>query len=93
MQLRKMIMGLVVSGSVCASAFAATAKTYQVTGEVLQVSDTMIVVQKDTEKWEIQRTPDTKIDGTLKVGEKVTIHYRMTATSVEQKSSSKSSDK
>ena len=51
----------------------AKAKQYQVTGKVLEVNDTMIVVQKADEKWEIDRTSDTKIDGELKVGAKVTI--------------------
>ena len=31
------------------------AKTYQVTGPVLEVTDTKIVVQKGSEKWEIDR--------------------------------------
>jgi hypothetical protein len=65
-------------------AFAAT-KTYQVTGTVLEVSDKMIVVQKGDERWEIAREASTKLTGVVKVGEKVTIHYRMTAVSVESK--------
>jgi hypothetical protein len=71
-----------------ASSFAAgTAKKYQVTGKVLEVSDKMIVVQtvKGDERWEIERTADTKITGDLKVGAKVTIEYRMIATSAEVK--------
>ncbi len=59
--------------------------TYQVTGPVLELTDTKIVVQKDTEKWEISRTADTKVTGTLKVGSKVTIQYTMTATTIEVK--------
>lgn len=67
------------------SAFAAAPNTYQVTGPVLEVRDDVIVVQKGKEKWEIARTGDTKITGDLKVGAKVTIEYRMSATSVEVK--------
>ena len=67
------------------SAFAATAKTYQVTGPVLAVSADMIVVQKGQDRWEIARDASTKVTGDLKVGAKVTIEYRMTATSVEVK--------
>lgn len=59
--------------------------TYQATGPVLEVTDTKIVIQKDTEKWEIARTADTKITGEVKVGSKVTIQYTMTAASVEVK--------
>ncbi len=60
-----------------------TALAYQVTGPVLEVTDTTIVVEKDKEKWEIARDKDTKVKGELKKGSRVTIHYRMTATSVE----------
>lgn len=64
---------------------AASAKKYQVTGKVLELSEKMIVVEKGDEKWEIDRTADTKADRELKVGAKVTIHYHMTADSVEMK--------
>lgn len=64
---------------------ASSAWAYQVTGPVLEVSDSKIVVQKGKEKWEIARTPDTKITGDLKVGSKVTIEYSMTAKSVDVK--------
>src|SRR5499427_9583106 len=72
-----------------APAFAAAPKTYQVTCPVLDVNDTVITVQKGKEKWEIARDKDTKITGELKVGAKVTIEYRMTATSVEVKGEGK----
>jgi heme/copper-type cytochrome/quinol oxidase subunit 2 len=65
-------------------AFAAT-KTYQVTGPVLEVRPDAVVVQKGTEKWEIARDASTKVSGDLKVGAKVTVTYRMTATDVEVK--------
>ena len=64
---------------------AAPVKTYQVTGPVLEVSDTMIAVQKGKDRWEIARDASTKVTGDLKVGAKVTIEYRMTATSVDVK--------
>lgn len=59
------------------------ALAYQVTGPVLEVTDAKIVVEKDKERWEIARDKDTKVKGELKKGSRVTIHYRMTATSVE----------
>jgi len=70
-----------------AVAVAGSAWAYQVTGPVLEVTDTKIVVQKGKEKWEIARTPDTKVNGTLKVGSQVTVEYSMTAKSVEVKDS------
>jgi cytochrome c1 len=69
-------------------AFAAD-KTYQVTGPVLEVTDTSITVQKGKEKWQIARTKDTKVTGDLKVGAKVTITYTMTAATVEAKADGK----
>ena len=68
-----------------ALAFAGTAWAYQVTGPVLEVTDSKIVVQKGKERWEIARTPDTKVTGDLKVGSKVTIEYTMTAKTVDVK--------
>jgi hypothetical protein len=45
----------------------------------------MVAVQKGKERWEIGRDSSTKVSGDLKVGSKVTIQYRMTATSIEVK--------
>ena len=67
------------------AAFAAGAKTYQVTGPVLEVNDSMIAVQKGKDRWEINRDANTKVTGDLKVGEKVKITYTMSATDVEVK--------
>ena len=66
------------------SAFAG-AKSYQVTGPIVEVSDSMIVVTKGKERFEIDRDSNTKVTGDLKVGEKVTIMYTMTAKDVEVK--------
>jgi hypothetical protein len=59
--------------------------TYQVTGPVLQVTDSLIVVAKGKEKWELARDANTKVTGDLKIGSKVTITYTMTATVVVPK--------
>jgi hypothetical protein len=67
------------------SAVFAGGKTYQVTGPVLEVTDSMIAVQKGKDRWEINRDANTKVTGDLKVGEKVTITYTMSATEVEVK--------
>jgi len=67
------------------AAFAGQAKTYQVTGPVLESSADMIAVQKGKDRWEIARDPATKASGDVKVGDKVTVEYRMTATSIEAK--------
>ena len=85
--LRSLALALALSAGLAAfpSAAAAATKTYQVTGPVLEVTDTMIAVQKGKDRWEIARDAGTRITGDLKVGSKVTIEYRMTATSVDVK--------
>jgi hypothetical protein len=75
-----------------ALAFAAGPRDYQVTGPVLDVTPDIITVEKDKEKWEIARTKDTKIEGDLKKGSRVTIKYKMTATSVDVKDAGKKAD-
>jgi hypothetical protein len=70
---------------IVALAVASSAWAYQVTGPVLELTDTKIVVQKGKEKWEIARTPETKVSGDLKVGAKVTIEYSMAAKTVDVK--------
>jgi hypothetical protein len=90
--MKKLLVFTFVSASLLAFAqptHAATTKTYQVTGPVLEVRDDAIVVQKGKEKWEIARGADTKVKGDLKVGAKVTVEYRMTATTVEAKEDAK----
>lgn len=65
-------------------AFGADAKDYQVTGPVLEVNDSMIAVQKGKDRWELKKDSSTK-SADVKVGDKVTVHYTMTATSIESK--------
>ena len=67
------------------AAFAGSTKDYQVTGPILEVSDSMIAVQKGKDRWEIARDSSTKASGEMKVGDKVTVHYTMTATEIEVK--------
>jgi hypothetical protein len=65
------------------AAFAAGAKTYQVTGTVLEMTGSKITVQKGTERWEIDLDPTIKTSGDLRVGSTVTVTYVMSATKVE----------
>jgi hypothetical protein len=80
-------LGLACGAALLASSSlnAADAKTYQVTGPVLEITPTTITVQKGNDKWELARDAKTKITGDLKVGSKVTIHYTMVAAEVEVK--------
>lgn len=82
----KLPLGLLAAASLALSSAAfAGAKTYEVTGPVLEVTDSMIVVQKGKDRWEVNRDANTKVTGDIKVGEKVKITYTMSATDVEVK--------
>ena len=70
-------------------AIAAGPKDYQVTGPVLEVTNELITVEKDKEKWEIARTKDTKVTGEIKKGSRVTVQYKMTASTIEVKDAGK----
>jgi ribosomal 50S subunit-recycling heat shock protein len=85
--MKRTLLSLIAAGSVAlgGGAFAASPSTYQVTGPVTAVDDSMITVMKGKEKFEIARDSNTKVTGDLKVGEKVTITYTMTAKEVEVK--------
>jgi hypothetical protein len=84
---------LAVSLALSNAALAAGAKDYQVTGPVLEVTDTMIAVKKGNDRWEIAKDSSTKGAGDVKVGDKVTVHYTMTATEVEAKAAAKGAEK
>lgn len=74
---------------VAAMLLGTAAYAYQVTGPVLEVTDTKIIVEKDKEKWEIARDKETKGDKNIKKGDRVTVQYRMTATEIESKAGKK----
>ena len=84
-QMRLTVAGLILS---CALLLPQTAsarqpKKYQVTGTVLEVTKDYIAIDKAGERWEIGRDANTKVTGNLKVGAKVTVEYRMSATTVD----------
>jgi len=60
-------------------------KTYQVTGPIVDLTDSSIVVQKGKEKWEIAKDAGTAVKGDLQKGAKATVEYTMTATKIEAK--------
>jgi hypothetical protein len=82
----KAAFSLLAAASLAFSSVAfAGAKTYEVTGPVLEVNDSMIVVKKGNDRWELDRDSNTKVNGDVKVGDKVHISYTMTAKNVEVK--------
>ncbi len=80
------LVSMIAAGSLLFGGVAlAGPKTYQVTGPILEMNDSMIAVKKGNDSWEIARDTNTKVSGDLKVGSKVMITYTMTAASVEVK--------
>jgi hypothetical protein len=70
------------------AAFAASGVSdYQVTGPIVEVDSSKIVLEKGAkkERFEIARDSNTKANTEPKVGDKVTVHYSMTATNIEAK--------
>jgi hypothetical protein len=90
--MKRILAVVAIIGLFSSIAFAGAVKTYQVTGPVLEVTSDMVAVQKGKERWEIARSPDTKVTGDLKVGSKVTVEYRMTATKVDVKEQAKAKE-
>jgi hypothetical protein len=81
----KMALSLIAAANFALSGavFATGAKTYEITGTVLEVTPTKIALQKDGDRWEIDLDPQTKVTGELNVGGKVTITYVMSATKMD----------
>ena len=70
----------------------AAAKSYQFTGGVKAVDGGTLTVEKSAkETWQFEVSKDTK--GTPKVGDKVTVNYRMVATDIETKPAAATSAK
>jgi len=65
----------------------AAAKAYQFTGTVKTVDAGTLTVEKSASQiWNFETSKDTK--GTPKVGDKVTVYYKMVATEIEAKAAS-----
>jgi GH43 family beta-xylosidase len=78
-------LALIVACVASIAIAAPAVRGYQVTGPVLEVTETKIVVQKGDDRWELARDTATECPATIKVGDKVTVEYRMVATSVTTK--------
>jgi len=83
----RVILAVLVFALFSAPAFAVDLKTdsFQVTGTVSAMDDASITVMKGKERFHITKDAATKITGEVKVGAKVTVHYKMYAVDVEGK--------
>jgi len=86
--MEKIILTISIIASVGLRLLASDTKDYQVTGPVHEVNASNFVVLKGHQKWQIAVDSFTKGDKP-KVGNKVTIHYTMTATEIETKPAEK----
>jgi hypothetical protein len=86
--MRKFASSLVLAGALFGASVlsAAGAKTYQVTGPVMDVQGDVVTVQKGKDLWQINMPAGS---AAVKKGDKVTITYTMTATNIEVKGGAK----
>jgi|WetSurMetagenome_2_1015567.scaffolds.fasta_scaffold21288_3 hypothetical protein len=68
---------------------AAGSKTYMIDGTVTDIKGDVFTIQKDTAKYEMTRDTGAKVNGDMKVGSKVTVIYKMTATTIVVKEGKK----
>jgi len=81
---RVALMALLFALALVVGTFAA-AKSYQFTGTVKAVDATSMTVEKSAkETWQFDLPKDVK-GGAPKVGDKVTVYYKMVATEIESK--------
>ena len=80
--MRKLLVVFALLVTTLAYSAYAAAKSYQFTGAVKTVTGDTFTVQKSaTETWEFTKDASTK--GNVKVGDRVTVHYKMIATEIE----------
>lgn len=92
MKTKAFSLAAAVALALCNLSYASPSKTYQVTGPIIEMNDQMIVIEKTqgkNERWEITKDASTKASSELKVGDKVTITYTMTATDIVMKPTTK----
>lgn len=81
--MRRLLLVLFLSALVGGVAYTAE-KSYQFTGTVKTVTGNTFTVEKSAkETWTFSTDSSTK--GTPKVGDKVTVYYKMVATEIEAK--------
>jgi hypothetical protein len=78
------LLAVVVTVVALLATGVAATKTYQFTGVVKSAEGGTFSVEKSPkEMWTFETSPETK--GTPKVGDKVTVYYKMVATQIEAK--------
>ncbi len=83
--MKKLLRVLAPAAFLLFSTGALALDDFQVTGVVKEKTADSITVMKGKERFQIGIDKDTKMTGEAKVGEKVTIKYKMHASSIEAK--------
>jgi hypothetical protein len=85
--MKKILSGILILGIFAVFLIATGPKTYQVTGTVKTLTDTVISVAKSNgEVWELTRDSSLSVTGgELAVGAKITVIYKMVAVSAQIK--------
>ena len=83
--MKKFLRMMVPAAFVLFSTAALAVDDFQVTGNVSEKTADSITVMKGKERFQIAIDKDTKMTGDAKVGGKVTIKYKMHASSIEAK--------
>jgi hypothetical protein len=85
--MKRAVLAVVVAALIAVAFVAggyAAAKSYQFSGVVKAADGASVTVEKSAkETWQFEVSKDTK--GTPKVGDKVTVYYKMVATEFEGK--------
>jgi hypothetical protein len=88
--MKRTILAVAIVLALVVPSIAYAVDAYQVTGTVTDFDkDKSITVLKGKEKFEISIDRETKIEGEVKKDHKVTVKYKMTATSIEGKEEGK----
>ena len=83
--MKKVVLLISVIFLMAAVAYAAQDGVRKATGELVKITAESIVIKKGKGEMVIVRDASTNVAGNLKVGEKVTVQYKMIATSVAVK--------
>ena len=87
--MKKILRALIPAAFLLFATAAFALDDFQVTGNVTEKTADTITVMKGKERFQIGIDKDTKGAADIKVGDKVTVKYKMHASSIEGKSGAK----
>jgi len=85
--MKKFLRALIPAAFLLCATAAFALDDFQVTGNVTEKTADTITVMKGKERFQIGIDKDTKGAADIKVGDKVTVKYKMHASSIESKGS------